>query len=112
MGECVKAKLASFVLLGSVTLGAAPAYADASGDTDGTTTSVQTSTVDSTTDAGGDAGQLFFASDEQYVQTFGAAKATQQGRTTRTRPSPRPTPIPAKVTRRQTMMPRVTTGAW
>lgn len=81
MGERVKAKLASFVLLGSVTFGAAPAYAGTSGVADEPTTQVQTSTGDSSTEASGDAGQLFLASDEQYVQTFGAAEATQQGLT-------------------------------
>ncbi|MFF6990948.1 hypothetical protein [Streptomyces sp. NPDC010273] len=77
----MKAKLASFVLLGSVTLGAAPAYADASGVGDEPTTSVATSPVGTSTEAGGDAGHLFLASDEQYVQTFGAAKAARQGLT-------------------------------
>ncbi|WP_181803918.1 hypothetical protein [Streptomyces shenzhenensis] len=77
----MKAVLASFVLLGSVTFGAAPAYAGAPAVADEPATSVQASAVDNSTEASGEAGQLFLASDEQYVQTFGASKATQQGLT-------------------------------
>ncbi|MEU3514148.1 hypothetical protein ABZ770_02460 [Streptomyces sp. NPDC006654] len=64
-----------------MTFGAAPAYAGTSGVADESTTQVQTSTGDSSTEASGDAAQLFLASDEQYVQTFGAAEATKQGLT-------------------------------
>jgi hypothetical protein len=81
MGERVKAKVATFVLLGSVTLGAAPAYADTFGVTDQSSTAVETSAVDDSTTASADGGQLFLASDEQYVQTFGVAKAAQRGLT-------------------------------
>ncbi|MFG2370238.1 hypothetical protein ACGFY9_02005 [Streptomyces sp. NPDC048504] len=73
--------IASFVLLGSATLGAAPAHADASGVTDQSSTTVETSAVDDPTTASADGGQLFLASDEQYVQTFGVAKAAQDGLT-------------------------------
>lgn len=77
----MKAKVASFVLLGSMTLGVAPAYADASGVTDQSSTTVETSAVDDSTTVSADGGQLFLASDEQYVQAFGAARAAQHGLT-------------------------------
>ncbi|MFE0254395.1 hypothetical protein [Streptomyces sp. NPDC059010] len=77
----MKVKLASIALLGSVTVGAIPAYANASDFSGQSTTALKTSAVGNpaATDAG--EGGLHLASDEQYVQTFGAAKAAARGLT-------------------------------
>ncbi|MET7612382.1 hypothetical protein ABZX97_14920 [Streptomyces seoulensis] len=82
MGERLKAKVASFALLGSVVLGAVPAYADAPDVSDqSSVASAGTSAADSDVAAGAEGGQLLLATDEQYVRTFGATKAAQQGLT-------------------------------
>ncbi|MFB7775754.1 hypothetical protein [Streptomyces bauhiniae] len=80
MGERMKAKAASFALLGSVVLGVAPAYADAPDASDqSSVVSAGTSAADSDAAVGAEGGQLLLATDEQYVRIFGAAKAAQQG---------------------------------
>ncbi|NUP23864.1 MAG: hypothetical protein HOZ81_48980 [Streptomyces sp.] len=81
MGEHVKIKLASLALLGSVTVGATPAYAGAAVFPDQSTTSLDAPAVGNPPATVGDEGRLHLASDEQYVQTFGAAKAAARGLT-------------------------------
>jgi hypothetical protein len=78
----VKTEVASFALLGSVVLGVTPAYADAPDVSDRTAVvSAGTNPADGDPAVTPEGRQLFLATDEQYVQTFGATKAAQQGLT-------------------------------
>ncbi|MFF4542480.1 hypothetical protein [Streptomyces aureus] len=77
----MKSKVASIMLLGSVALAMAPAHANASVISDRPAASLGNLVSDSGTEAEAGGDQLTLASDEQYVQTFGAARAAQQGLT-------------------------------
>jgi len=78
----MKARVASFALLGAVVLGVAPAHADTPNSSDQSSGVLAgTSAADSDAAASAEGSQLLLATDEQYVQKFGTAKAAQQGLT-------------------------------
>ncbi|MFF0013179.1 hypothetical protein [Streptomyces sp. NPDC005374] len=81
MGERLKVEVASFALLGSVVLGVTPDCFDAPDVAGRTSTSAGTNAAGSDAPVSPGDGQLLLATDEQYVQTFGADKAAQQGLT-------------------------------
>lgn len=76
----MKAKVASCALIGSLVLGMSPAYANELEKGDQHVISAESTFFDG--DSGVAAGgQLFVASNEEYVHTFGSEKAAQQGLT-------------------------------